>query len=257
MLHLGKELFQIHSIDLKEERCEKCGKHTYPSIFSSALGYWKYSYICNECIIRTNYITKQELEHVRDCYLKSLGKEVIVDSTWVYNEDKKKVLDYFLKLEEEDKEIIKDIDLYKAHVFVEGLKKGDILFSEQEMYDYFNFYGNNMELVYGLRELAFEDKRSKFLLDMYKSARKMRLTDRQIHALKKSRKFKKLCEDVDDFWESLPLIINYLGIKEELDDWDLKVKDIVTFVMDNDFYTDKQRYVIDKYISERVLVDGS
>lgn len=223
MLYLGKRYLRVHSIDLKEEKCEKCDKKCYPSIFSSAVGNWKYSYVCEDCIVNTKYISRVDLTRLRDNFLKSMGKGVVIDTTWVDDEDKRELLDHFLEMEEEDKDLVKDVDLYKAHLFIDSLRRGDTLFSEQEMYNYFNFYGNNAELVYGLRELLHEDQGSGFLLDMYKSARKMPLTDKQMGSLRRSRKFRKLCVDLEEFWEYLPEIQNFLEVKKDIDDRNLKV----------------------------------
>ena len=253
---MSKELLEIHVIDLKEEVCEKCGKKMYPAIFSSALGYWDYSYVCDKCILKTGYITNSRLKEIKESYVKSLGKEIVVDTSWVNDKDKKEILDYFLKLEDEDKEYIKDIDLYKAHIFKDNINKGGICFSEQEMFDYFDFYGNDVSMVKLLRNLALGETVNKFFKGLYIQSRKGKLTPKQLKALKRKRMFKNICEDTDEFWDCLPVILDYLERLDAVDDWDKMIESVIKTVMEYDFYTKNQRYVIDKYIQERILIEA-
>lgn len=252
---MQSKLFKIHAIDRKEDKCGGCGKKINPAVFCSAAGFWDFDYRCDDCILKTNYVTEEELAKLKKNFLSSFEKGIILETTWTKDPDKKSLLDYFLKLEDEDKEFINDIDIRKAHMFKRGLEDGCVLFSEKEMFDYFNFYDNPPELVMLLRKLAKENPKSKFFKDMYRNARKGKLTEKQLQTLKRNKLFKNVLGDEDGFWNMLPMIIDYLTLKEVVDDFDLKVQSIATSIMENGFYSSNQRFTIEKYIRNRILKD--
>lgn len=250
---VGGNLLRIHSVDLKREKCELCGKRIYPSILSSVLGRWEYKYTCVDCVSKWAKVSKKRVREIRDNFVEGYKCLDYIDSSWVADTDKAKVLEEFLRIEEEDREFICNDELWKAHIFKENLDKGRVVFSEEEMFDYFNFYGNIPDIVFKLREVLFRRPKSNFLKDIYYKSRTRKLTRRQVDALRRDRDFRCISEDTKNFWDYLPLVVEYINEVGELDEESLKVKGVIECVLEYGFYTEKQRGIVEDFIEKRVL----
>ena len=215
---------------------------------STVLVKWKYKYTCDECILKTKTITKQELKEIKNNYLTSKGNRYYLDTSWLDNEGIKETIKFFLDFEKEDSEYVRNENLWQMHYFVEGLSRGVIIFSEQEFNDYVSFYGNNPEVVVLLRRLLFENPKNNFYKTTYIHARTKKLSASQIAALKRTKAFKCISEDYSEFWDNLPSILAYiLSSGVETPEFE-KVKNIITNILENEFFTKDQKKVIDNFV---------
>ena len=169
---------------------------------------------------------KQLEEYVKN-YLNSYETFNYIDSSWLNDTNKKEILEEFLKIEKEDSKYIKSPDLWKAHIFKEELDKGRVIYSEQEMFEYMNFYYNNPEIVLSLRKMFFENPQSRFLKGLYYASRTCKLSNKQIQALKRNKNFPFKTKDIEDFWEYIPLILQVIENQDIPSEESLKIKNIV------------------------------
>lgn len=247
-------LLKVHTVDLVREKCDICGKEIYPSTMTTVISEWKFKYTCDECILKTGVIVKKELKEIKSNYISSKGNRYYLDTTWLDNDDLQETIKIFIELEKEDSSYVKNGDLWQMHYFLEGLSRGVIIFSESELYDYTNFYGNNPELVLLLRKLLFENKNNNFYKTTYISARTKKLSYKQLGALKRTKAFKNIVTDYDEFWEILPKVLEYILMSNESETKYKKIKNIVTNVIENEFFTRDQKKVIDSFTKENNIV---
>lgn len=187
---IKESLLSVHSVDLKDETCEICGKKIYPALFCSVLGRWRFKYVCIGCAAKFGKVSEKRVKEIAENFINGYRCLDYIDSSWVDDTDKAKILEEFIKIEEEDLGFIHNDELWKAHIFCEHLKTGHVVFSEDEMFNYFNFYGNIPELVFTLRGLLLAGNNSRFLRDMYYKARTRRLTRRQVGVIKNDKAFR-------------------------------------------------------------------
>lgn len=251
-----REGIEIHCIDLVEKPCEICGKNHYPSIFVSLVGEISYGYVCRECIVQRELLDDRTIGNIVNNYIESRLGVNYIESSWIHDESKAELIEKFLKVEEEDSQITKSGDLMKATIFKQELSKGRAVYSEREMYDYFSFYGNNPEIVLTLRNELFKNKSNRFLKSMYIVSRSRALSDRQIETLKRNKVFKFISRDLDEFWALLPEIAEYINRKGEVSRGVLKVKNIIDLVLQSEFYTVRQKEVIDRFAKKNNLKVG-
>ncbi len=245
-------LLKIHSIDFKETKCFSCKEEIFPAIFCSIVGKIESQYLCRECIVKSKVISKEDLEELVDNYLKNKDNKSSKNSSWVLNENKSNLLKKFIEIEKEDISYINDIRLIKATMFKKELEKGIVLYSEKEMFDYMNFYDNDIELVLLLRKVLLENINNKFLKDVYIQARNKKLTQKQINSLKNNREFAYLSEETEEFWEYIPVVL-YSIENEYFEEGERnKIKDIIMSIIKKGFFTEKQKYVIDMFIKENL-----
>ena len=247
-----RQVIKIHSIDLKDGKCEICGTDIYPAILSSVIGNWGFMYTCKDCIVKTKHISRKELDETIDNMSNNMLHFNYISSEWIHDDYKSKILEDFLKIEEEDNKYVKNIDLWKAHTFKEELLKNNIIYSEEDMFEYFNFYGNNPEIVFTLRSLLMDKPKNKFIKSMYIQARTKTLTRTQIQSLKRNRSFTFLEAGQEEFWEILPEIQKAIAEGKLTDGETEKISSIIKSVLVDEFYTERQKYVIDKFIEQNI-----
>lgn len=281
---------RLHTIDLVKCKCDVCGDETYPSILTSVKGKWEFSYICDKCVIKSKATTVKKFKKIKENYLRNLDRSSFVDDSWTKDTDIVELTEFFLAMEQEDSKYINSIELRKASQFVEGLSKGKLLFTKEELLDYYSFYGNDLEVVTTLSALMkmetddirekiyngyketekknsdyvveeFKTTSNKFIKDTYFHSRTKTLSVEQLEALSRQRIFKFLSQESKEFWENIEILYNTIingntinseGINTELVNKKhyTKVISILETIMNKGYYTKDQRYILDKYIKK-------
>lgn len=241
--------YKIHSIDLVSNKCEICGKESYPSILSSVNSKWGYRYTCEDCLANSVETSLEAMYNIVDTSIKNRFINSFVDMSWLEDSTVKGLIDMFKDIEQQDRQYIRNIDMWKVNSYLDGLKRGLVLYSEDEMIDYLNFYDNDLDVVTTLQYLVYKDPNNSFIVNTYVDARTKKLSKEQLEALKRNRNFSFLSKDYSKFWDKLDKLRAYFN---ELDN-ELKVKSIVDTIMESKFFTEKQKQYVENYIRTNSL----
>lgn len=254
---MDTNLLTIHSVDLAEKECEICKGKIYPAILSSLKGKWKYGYVCIDCIEKTGAATKEELKRTQNNFIQGHKVLDFMKESWEDDPEKLETLNEFVKFELEERAFIEDDRLLMATMFKNALKDGRVMYSELEMFEYMNFYGNNPDIVFKLREMISSGNKNKFINDIYVKARTTKLSKKEIEAVKRNKEMKDLSVDIQEFWNILPMLNEYIkGIEKETEEIS-KIKSILRKIAEDDFFTKGQRYTINKFIQENLIYGGT
>lgn len=209
-------------------------------------------YLCKECIVKSKVINKSELTLIINNLNKNKNKNQDINSDWLNEEDKLELLDNFIEFEKEDMEIVQNIEMLKAKMFKKDLEKGLVNMSERELFNYMNFYGNNPEIVFQLRDILRKGSKNKFLKDIYVQARTRKLSYRQVETIKRNRAFAYLEANLEEFWEYVPVLLYAIENDYFEEGEKNKIKEILTSIIKDEFFTEKQKFVIEQFISKNM-----
>jgi len=253
---MDTNLLTIHSVDLAEKECEICKDKIYPAILSSIKGKWKYGYVCVDCIEKTGAATKEELKRTQNNFIQGHKVLDFMKESWEDDPDKLEALNQFAQFELEERAFIDDDRLLMATMFRNALKDERVMYSELEMFEYMNFHGNNSDIVFKLREMISNGNKNKFIHDIYVKSRTTKLSKKEMDAVKRNREMKDLSVDIQEFWDMLPMLNDYIKSIETETEEVIKIKSILRKIAEDKFFTKGQRYIINKFIQENLNYGG-
>lgn len=238
--------YAIHSIDLVEKTCGICGKTVYPAILSSVDHEWNYRYTCGYCLAEHTNAQIKEIEDLIINVVKNKNINSFVDTSWTQEETVQGLFEAFTEMEEQDRKHIRNLDMWKVHSYLDGLTRGLVLYSEDEMIDYFNFYNNNIDVVTTLHYLVHKNPSNNFLMNTYIDSRTKKLSKEQLDALKRNRNFNFLSTESNKFWGKVEHLSDDLNKLAETTET-LKLKSILKAILENEYFTEKQKDYVEYY----------